>query len=465
MSTSTHSPRRLESYVCGKWTAGTGAGQTLRDASTGEPIAVIDATGLDYPAILAHGRQAGGAALRAMTFHERAGMIKAIGLALLEVKEELYALSSRTGATRVDSWVDIEGGIGTLLSYASKGRRELPNTRVLVDGSVERLSKDGSFSAQHILSPLQGVAVHINAFNFPCWGMLEKLAPTWLAGMPAIIKPASQTAYLTELMVRRMLDTGLVPEGALQLICGSTGDMLDHVTGQDVVTFTGSAATGQKLKTGRAIVAQSVRFNMEADSLNASVLGTDVTQDAEEFKLFVREVANEMTTKAGQKCTAIRRVIVPRAQVAAVVDALRERLAKVVVGNPTADGVTMGPLASPDQRVEVQERVQELLAEAKVVIGDAAQADTAGSAFYAPVVLLCEQPLAARKVHEVEAFGPVSTIMPYDTLEEAVELVRRGQGSLVASLFTNEAAVAETVVLGIAPYHGRVMIGNRASAR
>ncbi|KKO71389.1 phenylacetic acid degradation bifunctional protein PaaZ [Kerstersia gyiorum] len=465
MSTSTHSPRRLESYVCGKWTAGTGTGQTLLDASTGEPVAVIDATGLDYQAILAHGRKAGGAALRGMTFHERASMIKAIGLALLEVKEELYALSSRTGATRVDSWVDIEGGIGTLLSYASKGRRELPNTRVLVDGTVERLSKDGSFSAQHILSPLQGVAVHINAFNFPCWGMLEKLAPTWLAGMPAIVKPASQTAYLTELMVRRILDTGLLPEGALQLICGSTGDLLDHVAGQDVVTFTGSAATGHKLKTGRAIVANSVRFNMEADSLNASVLGTDAGPDSEEFKLFVREVVNEMTTKAGQKCTAIRRVIVPRAHTEAVVEALRAALAKVVVGNPTTEGVTMGPLASPDQRVEVQERVQELLAEARVVVGDAAQADTVGSAFYAPVVLLCEQPLAARKVHEVEAFGPVSTIMPYDTLDEAIELVRRGRGSLVASLFTNDAAVAETVVLGIAPYHGRVMIGNRASAR
>lgn len=465
MSMSHSSPRRLESYVCGRWTPGTGVGQTLLDASTGEPVAVIDATGLDYRAIIEHGRKAGGAALRAMSFHERAGMLKALGLALLEAKEAFYALSLRTGATRRDGWIDIEGGIGTLLTYASKGRRELPNTRVLLDGTLERLSKDGSFSAQHILSPLQGVAIHINAFNFPCWGMLEKLGPTWLAGMPAIVKPASQTAYLTELMVRRMLDTGLLPEGALQLICGSTGDLLDHVEGQDVVTFTGSAATGQSLKSGRAVVAHSVRFNMEADSLNASVLGVDAGPDSEEFKLFVREVVNEMTVKTGQKCTAIRRAIVPRAHVPAVIEALRVALAKVVVGNPADEGVTMGPLASPAQRVEVQARVQELLAEAAVAVGDAEQAATAGSAFYAPVVLLCEQPLAARKVHEVEAFGPVCTVMPYDSLDEAVELVRRGQGSLVASVFTNDPGVAETMVLGVAASHGRIMIGNRASAR
>lgn len=459
-------PRRLESYACGKWVTGSGAGQTLRDASTGAPVADIDATGLDYRAMLAYAREVGGPALRAMSFHDRAAMLKALGLALLEAKETFYAESLHTGATRADGWVDIEGGIGTLLSFASKGRRELPNTRVLVDGGIERLSKDGSFGAQHILSPLQGVAVHINAFNFPCWGMLEKLAPTWLAGMPAIIKPASQTAYLTEKMVRCMLDSGLLPEGVLQLICGSTGDLLDHVTGQDVVTFTGSASTGRKLKTGRAVVENSVRFNMEADSLNAAVLGPDAGPDSEEFALFVREVLHEMTAKAGQKCTAIRRILVPRVHVEAVTAALRAGLEKVVLGNPADAGVTMGPLASPDQRAEVLERVHELLLEARVVAGDVEQADVpAGSAFVAPILLCCDQPLAATRVHEVEAFGPVSTIMPYDTLDEAVALVRRGQGSLVASVFTNDPAVAEALVLGVAPFHGRIMIGNRASAR
>jgi oxepin-CoA hydrolase/3-oxo-5,6-dehydrosuberyl-CoA semialdehyde dehydrogenase len=280
----------------------------LLDAATGDPVAFIDSSGIDFKAILAHGRDKGGPALRRMSFHERAAMLKALGQALMEKKEEFYALSTATGATRADSWVDIEGGIGTLLSYASKGRRELPNTRVLLDGDVEPLSKDNTFAAQHILTPLQGVAVHINAFNFPCWGMLEKLAPTLIAGVPAIVKPASQTAYLTELMVRRIVETGILPEGALQLVCGSVGDLLDHVEGQDAVTFTGSAATGQRLKTHKAIIENSVRFTMEADSLNAAVLGLDAAPGTEEFDLFVKEVAREMTVKAGQKCTAIRRV-------------------------------------------------------------------------------------------------------------------------------------------------------------
>lgn len=465
MSKEMSSVRKLQSYICGQWYTGTGAGQVLNDAATGQPVATIDATGLDYAAALDYARSKGGPALRAMTFHERAGMLKALGLALLEMKEEFYALSRHTGATRKDGWIDIEGGVGTLLTFASKGRRELPNTRVLLDGSVESLSKDGSFSAQHIVSPLQGAAIHINAFNFPCWGMLEKLAPTWLAGMPAIVKPASQTAYLTEHMVRRMLDTGLLPEGTLQLICGSAGNLLDYVNGQDVVTFTGSAATGRQLKGGKAIVEHSVRFNMEADSLNASILGPDAAPDTEEFRLFIREVFNEMTTKAGQKCTAIRRVLVPKQYTDAVIAALGEKLSKVVVGVPDAEGVTMGPLASVSQRTDVHSCVQELLKETRVVVGDAQQSTTAGSAFYAPVLLLCDQPMAARRVHEVEAFGPVSTILPYSSLDEAVELVRRGQGSLVTSVFTNDPDVAQTLVLGIAPFHGRVLLGNRASAR
>lgn len=470
MNIMANSPRRLESYVGGTWVAGAKEGVPLLDASTGVPVAFIDSSGIDFKQALAFGRDKGGAALRRMSFHERAAMLKAIGQALLEKKEEFYALSTATGATRADGWVDIEGGIGTLLSYASKGRRELPNARVLLDGDVEQLSKDGSFSAQHILSPLQGVAVHINAFNFPCWGMLEKLAPTLLAGVPAIVKPASQTAYLTELMVRRIIETGLLPDGALQLICGSVGDLLDHVEGQDAVTFTGSASTGQRLKTHKAIVANSVRFTMEADSLNAAVLGLDAAPGTEEFDLFVKEVAREMTVKAGQKCTAIRRVIAPRAYSDALIESLRARLGKTAIGNPADEATRMGPLASLDQREEVRARIRELAVDAEIVGGDPdnpsiISGDLNAGAFLNPVLLYCDKPGSARAVHDVEAFGPVSTVMPYDTAEEAIDLARRGKGSLVASVFTNDPSFAEEVVLGLAPFHGRVMIGNRVSAR
>ncbi|KRW93819.1 phenylacetic acid degradation bifunctional protein PaaZ [Paracoccus sp. MKU1] len=463
-------PRRLESYVCGRWTPGSQQGQTLLDAATGEPVAVIDSTGIDFAAALAHGRDVAGPKLRAMSFHERAGMLKALGLALMAQKEEFYAESLHTGATRTDGWVDIEGGIGTMLTYASKGRRELPNTRVLTDGDVEPLSKDGSFSAQHILTPLHGVAVHINAFNFPIWGMLEKIAPTLLAGVPCLVKPASQTAYLTELMVRRIVETGILPEGALQLICGSVGDLLDHVTEQDAVTFTGSAWTGRKLKTHPAIVANSVRFTMEADSLNASILGPDAVAGTPEFDLFVKEVAREMTVKAGQKCTAIRRVIAPRAQVDALVAALDERLGKTALGLPGDEGVRMGPLASLDQREEVRERIRDLQAAAEIVAGDpdavrVTSGDAAQGAFLNPVLMYAAKPFEAAAVHEVEAFGPVSTVMPYDDLDEAVALARLGKGSLVTSVFTDDPKVAEELVLGVAPWHGRVMIGNRASAK
>jgi len=463
-------PRHLESYVCGRWTRGAKEGATLLDASTGAPVAFVDSTGIDFAAVLDYGRSKGGAALRRMTFHERAAMLKAVGQALMAVKEEFYALSLATGATRSDSWVDIEGGIGTLLSYASKGRRELPNMRVLVDGDVEPLSKDKSFSAQHILTPLLGVAVHINAFNFPCWGMLEKIAPTLLAGVPCIVKPASQTSYLTELMVRRIIDSGLLPEGALQLICGSVGDLLDHVTGQDAVTFTGSAWTGRKLKTHKAIIENSVRFTMEADSLNATVLGTDVTPGSEEFDLFVREVAREMTAKAGQKCTAIRRVFVPRNLCEPVIKALDEHLGKTTLGNPADEAVRMGPLASLDQRDEVRERIRDLSKDAKIVVGNPddvriVSGDAQKGAFLNPVLLYCDKPAAADAVHDVEAFGPVSTVMPYDTIEEAIALTQRGKGSLVASLFTNDATVAQEAVIGMAPFHGRIMIGNRVSAK
>ena len=466
----TVAPRRLESYVCGGWAPGSREGQTLLDAATGAPVASIDSTGIDFAAVLAHGRRVAGPKLRAMSFHDRAGMLKALGLALMAHKEEFYTESLRTGATRPDGWIDIEGGIGTMLTFASKGRRELPNTRVLTDGEVEGLSKDGSFVAQHILSPLQGVAVHINAYNFPIWGMLEKIAPTLLAGVPCVVKPASQTAYLTELCVRRIIETGLLPEGALQLICGSVGDLLDHVTGQDAVTFTGSAATGRKLKSHPAVVANSVRFTMEADSLNASILGPDAGPGTPEFDLFVKEVAREMTAKAGQKCTAIRRVIAPRAHVQALVAALGDRLGKTPLGLPGDEGTRMGALASLDQREEVRARIRELQADAEIVAGNPGTVHVASGnpergAFLNPVLLYCDRPFAARAVHEVEAFGPVSTVMPYDTLDEAVELAQMGKGSLVSSVFTDDPAVAEQVVMGVAPFHGRVLIGNRASAK
>ena len=463
-------PHVLESYLAGRWRRGAGAPQPLRDAATGAVVALIDATGLDMAEALDHARRAGGPALRAMSFHQRALMLKALGQALLAEKEAFYALSTATGATRSDSWIDIEGGIGTLLSYASRGRRELPNARILVDGPPEPLSKDATFSGQHLLVPLEGAAIHINAFNFPCWGMLEKLAPTLLAGMPAIVKPASQTAYLTELMVRRILATGLLPEGALQLVAGSVGDLLDHVTAQDVVTFTGSAATGRRLRAHPAIVANSVRFTMEADSLNAAILGPDAGPRTPEFDLFLREVAREMTAKAGQKCTAIRRVIAPHAHEAALVEALANRLGRTAVGLPADEATRMGPLASLGQRDEVRARIADLAAEAESVAGDAAaprlvSGDPEAGAFLSPVLLRCADPAAARAVHDVEAFGPVATVMPYDDPQEAVALARRGLGSLVVSVFTDDPGFARTAALGLAPWHGRVLIGNRVAAK
>ena len=436
----------------------------------GELIALIDATGIDVQAALEHARLLGGPALRSMTLHARALMLKSLGLALMSGKEEFYQLSSATGATRSDSWIDIEGGIGTLLSYASRARRELPNARVWLDGSTEALSKDQSFSAQHVLMPLTGVAIHINAYNFPCWGMLEKLAPSLLAGVPVIVKPASQTAYLTELMVRRIIDTQLLPAGALQLVCGSVGSMLDHVTAQDIVTFTGSAATGQALRVTPAIVNNSVRFTMEADSLNSAILGPDALPGTVEFALFVKEVANEMTSKAGQKCTAIRRVMVPRQNVQAFKDALSERLQTLKIGMPDDEAVRMGPLASQSQREDVRQCIHDLAQEAEIVHGDPHEVslvsgDSKAGAFMSPTVLHCADPMRADAVHRVEAFGPVSTIMPYDSIDDATTLVKQGCGSLVVSVFTNDKAVARDTVASLGPWHGRIMLGNRRSAK
>lgn len=470
MSNTAVQPRRLESYVYGSWVAGTKEGQTLLDAATGAPVAQIDSTGINFADVLDYGRKVAAPKLQAMTFHERAQLLKELGQLLMTQKEEFYTESLHTGATRPDAWVDIEGGIGTMLTFSSKGRRELPNTRVLTEGDIEPLSRDGSFLGQHILTPLQGVAVHINAYNFPIWGMLEKIAPTLIAGVPCIVKPASQTAYLTELMVRRIIESGILPEGALQLICGSVGNMLDHVTEQDAVTFTGSAKVGRMLKNHPAIVANSTRFTMEADSLNASILGEDAVAGTPEFDLFVKEVAREMTSKAGQKCTAIRRVIAPRAQVDALIDALRDRLSKTAVGLPGAETTRMGALASLDQRVEVRERIIELQKGASIVAGNPDQVNvTSGDpekgAFLNPVLLYADKPFEAEAIHDVEAFGPVSTVMAYDDLDEAIALARKGKGSLVSSVFTNDPKTVEKAVLGVAAWHGRVMIGNRDTAK
>ncbi|MFK7854763.1 MAG: phenylacetic acid degradation bifunctional protein PaaZ [Granulosicoccus sp.] len=461
---------KLQSYLSGHWVYGDREGSPLKDASTGEVVALIDATGHDLPSALEFGRSVGGPALRSMSLHGRALMLKSLGLALMEAKEEFYALSTATGATRSDSWVDIEGGIGTLLTYASRARRELPNASIWLDGPTESLSRDDTFSAQHVLNPLTGIAIHINAFNFPCWGMLEKLAPTLLAGMPAIIKPASQTAYLTECMVRRMIDTQLLPPGALQVVCGSVGDMLDHVTPQDVVTFTGSAVTGQSLKTTPAIVNNAVRFTMEADSLNSAILGSDAIPGTPEFDLFVNEVVNEMTAKAGQKCTAIRRVMVPRKQIQVFSDALLNRLSGITIGLASDPDVAMGPLASFAQRTDVSDSINSLAQEAELLTGDPqvidlVSGDSGRGAFVSPAVLYCDKPSTAQSIHSVEAFGPVCTIMPYDSVDNAMDLVKRGQGSLVASLFTNDAELAQNAVASLGPWHGRIMLGNRRSQK
>ncbi|MCX7645677.1 MAG: phenylacetic acid degradation bifunctional protein PaaZ [Rhodobacteraceae bacterium] len=462
--------RRLESYLTGAWRRGTGEGQVLADAATGAPVAVIDATGLDLAGALGYAREVGGPALRRLSFHDRAAMLKALAVWLNDRRAPLHAESLATGATPSDGLIDVDGGIGTLFAYASKGRRELPNARVLLDGAPERLSKDDSFSAQHVLTPLTGAAIHINAFNFPCWGMLEKIAPTLLAGVPAIVKPASQTAYLAESLMRAIVASGILPEGAVQLVAGSVGDLLDHVTGQDVVTFTGSAETGRRLRAHPAIVANATRFTMEADSLNAAILGPDAGPQSPEFELFLREVVREMTAKAGQKCTAIRRILVPARRLEAVQAALAERLERTPVGLPAEEGTRMGPLASLAQRAEVRARIAELLRDAEVVAGDPARVrlasgDAERGGFLNPVLLRCARPHAAAAVHDVEAFGPVATLMPYDEPEEAAALAARGRGSLVASVFTDDPGVAEAVVLGLAPHHGRVMIGNRASAK
>ncbi len=461
---------KLESYVTGAWRAGSGDGVALRDASTGEVVVRATAEGFDTAAILDHARTVGGTALRSLTFHERAGLLRALGKKLLEFKDEFYEISYRTGATKADSWIDIDGGIGTMLAFASKASRELPNSRVLLDGDVEGLSKLGTFVAQHICVPLEGAAVHINAFNFPVWGMLEKLAPAVLAGMPVVVKPATATAYLTERVVRRMVAANFLPAGTLQMIAGGVGDLFDHLGCQDVVSFTGSASTAARLRTHPAVVRHSVRFIAETDSLNSSILGPDARPGTPEFDLYVREVVREMTAKAGQKCTAIRKVLVPAALADDAAGALHAALGKVQVGDPRSDGVTMGPLASRDQRREVLSRIDELRSESDLVFGDLegfrpAGADGERGAFVPPVLLRTRDPAHARAVHAVEAFGPVATLVPYRDLGDAIVLARRGEGSLAGSVFTADDACAAELVLGLAPYHGRILVVNRHCAK
>ena len=460
----------LQSYVCGAWASGRDEGVAMRDASTGEVIAHASSTGIDFAAVLRFARGVGGAALRAMTFHERAAMLKALAKRLTELKEEFYALSYRTGATKNDSLIDIDGGIGTVFAFAGKGTRELPNARVYVDGDVEALSKSGSFVGQHLYVSREGAAVHINAFNFPVWGMLEKLARTLLAGMPAIVKPATATAYLTELVVRRMAEANILPEGALQLVCGSLGNLFEGLNCQDIVSFTGSARTAAKLRVHPAIIRHAVPFIAETDSLNSSILALDAAPGSAEFDLFVKEVVREMTVKAGQKCTAIRKALVPVGAAGQVVAALQATLQDIVVGDPRAAGVRMGPLVSQEQRSDVLARVAELRREADLVVGNVDDfevrgADRARGAFVPPLLLLSRDPPTARAVHDVEAFGPVATVLPYRDTADAIMLARRGEGSLAASVFCADEVLASQIVLGLAPFHGRILVVNRACAK
>lgn len=459
----------LKNYALGKWTAGEGEGQALYNAITGAKIAETSSKGLDFAEMMDYAREVGGPTLRKMTFHERGRMLKALALHLISIKDKFYALSAQTGATKLDSWIDIEGGIGNLFTYASL-RKQFPDETFYVDGETAPLSKGGSFIGQHICVPKQGVAIHINAFNFPIWGMLEKISVNLLAGVPAIVKPATVTCYLTELMVKEIIDTGILPEGSLQLICGSARGILDNVTSQDVVTFTGSASTGRMLKAHENIVNESVPFNMEADSLNCCVLGDDVNPGDIEFDIFIKEVQKEMTVKAGQKCTAIRRIIVPANKVEDVQIALGKRLAKTTIGDPSIEGVRMGSLAGLEQREEVKEKVLELSKSQEIVYGDLNHFDVVGAvkekgAFLAPILFLNDDPFTKTDCHNIEAFGPVSTIMPYKNIDEAIELAKMGKGSLVCSIITADDSIAKEFVMGAAANHGRILILNADCAK
>lgn len=458
----------LPSLIAGTWQTGDGEGVTVRDAVTSDPVVRVTSRGLDLAVAVDHARKVGGPALRALDFADRAAILKSAALALSERKDELYELSARAGSTRGDSKVDVDGGFGTALVYASLGRKGLPVGKVLVEGSAEQLGKEGAFFGQHVLTSRPGLALQINAFNFPVWGLLEKLAPALLAGVPTIVKPATQTAYIAEHAVRIIDEAGVLPAGALQLACGSIPGLFDLLGGQDLVGFTGSAETAAKLRSDPAVTSRSVRFTAEADSLNCSVLGPDAVSGTPEFDLYVDALVTEMITKAGQKCTAIRRAFVPRDRLDEVSDAVSEKLSKVVVGAPGAENVTMGALVGTDQRTSVRRAVERLTSDARIVFGDPEKVDVVGGdadkgAFLSPLLLRADD-AGARAPHEVEAFGPVSTLLPYDDSAQLIELIGRGQGSLTGSVVTHDADFARDVVLGTAALHGRMLVLDREDA-
>lgn len=460
---------KLENYIQGNWVTGDGDGTPLINAVNGEEVAVATTKGFDFKDILEYGRRVGNPALRKMTFQERGMMLKKLGLHLMKHKAKFYEVSYKTGATKVDSWIDIEGGFGNLFANASL-RKEFPNKPFHVEGDGIDLSRGGQFMGHHIMVPKRGVAVHINAFNFPVWGMLEKCAVNWMAGVPAVVKPATNTSFLTEAVVKEIIASKILPEGALQLICGSARTILDHVESQDVVTFTGSATTGRMLKANPRIINEAVSFNMEADSLNCSVLGLDAAPGTPEFNLFIKGVKAEMTVKCGQKCTAIRRIMVPENYVEDVQIALGKELARTNIGDPSLKETRMGALVSKDQVQEVKERVAELSATAEIVYGSLDQVEVNGAsadkgAFLSPILMVEKEPFKNRAVHNVEAFGPVSTIMPYSTTAEAVELSHLGMGSLVASIVTGDDKIATEFTVEAATHHGRILVLNQDSAK
>ena len=460
----------VQSFAHGDWIAPSSSARIVASAIDGSEFARSGHDALNYQDMIDYAKSKGGSALRAMTFHDRARLIKALALHLREHRDHLYQLSYQTGATLSDSKIDIDGGIGTLLVFASKGRREMPDEKIYLDGDVEALSRNGTFLGQHVCTSLQGVAVHINAYNFPVWGMLEKLGPCLLAGVPAIVKPATSTGYVAEAAFKILLNSGLLPEGAIQLISGGTGDLLDRLGSQDVVSFTGSASTASALRSQPNILNNAVRFVAEQDSLNASILGPDAIPGTPEFDLFVSESVRELTAKAGQKCTAIRRIMAPKTQVPALVNALTQALDKIVIGHPANENTTMGALVSNAQKHDVLEKINTLSAECERVYGDPDHfsvqgADSEKGAFLPPTILHCDNPRSAQSVHAIEAFGPVSTVMPYEDIEDAIELLNKADGSLVASVITHDADVARDVVLGAACYHGRLYFNDRTSMK
>ena len=461
--------KKLKNFILNKWIEGDGDGQLLTDAVTGEYIAVATTAGLDFESILNYARIEGNTALRKMTFHERGKMLRSLAVHLREHLPKFYELSYKTGATKADSWIDIEGGIGNLFSYASL-RRKFPDESFCLDGEAISLSKNGTFIGQHLLVPKEGVAVHINAFNFPVWGMLEKIAVNLLAGMPAIVKPATITSFLTEAVVKEIAASAILPKGALQLVCGSAGNLLDHVNAQDVVTFTGSASTGLLLKSNKNIAEQNVSFTMEADSLNCIVLGDDVIPSLPEWEIFIKEVRKEIIVKAGQKCTAIRRIFVPANKLQDVQNALSKALAQTIIGNPLNEKVRMGSLAGIVQRNEVKQQVQKLLASSQIIYGslesvEVVDANADKGAFISPLLLLNQNPLHTSASHNIEAFGPVATLMPYQNIDEAIYLSKKGKGSLCSTIVTANDKIAKEYVLGAGTYHGRILVLNNDCAK